>query len=146
MSNSILTKQWRISKLVSRQNYRYSMHPAKIKLDFRLATLKIRKCNATKNSKSSSKYQPKTQSKKITQLIYSQYSMITNLLYKIYRKKTKYREMEIRNEQPSWISTSHKQLRNSPKKKNKIPSKFHSLSQAKTSEFPPTAKYHFVVN
>ena len=26
------------------------MHPAKIEIDFMLATLKIRKCNATKNS------------------------------------------------------------------------------------------------
>ena len=34
-----------------------------------------------------------------------------------------------------------------PKRKNnKIPPKSHSLSQAKTSELPPTAKYHFVVN
>ena len=31
-------------------------------------------------------------------------------------------------------------------KNNKIPPKSHSLSQAKTSELPPTAKYHFVVN
>ena len=54
--------------------------------------------------------------------------------------------MEIRNEQPSWISTSHKQLSNSPKKKMKIPPKSHSLSQAKTSELSPSAKYHFVVN
>ena len=34
-----------------------------------------------------------------------------------------------------------------PKKKNdKIPPKSLSLSQAKTGELPPTAKYHFVVN
>ena len=50
MINSIFTKQWRIAKLVSRQNYRYPVHPAKIEIDFRLVTLKIRKYNATKNS------------------------------------------------------------------------------------------------
>ena len=33
-----------------------------------------------------------------------------------------------------------------PKEKNEIPKKSQSLSQAKTSELPPTAKYHFVVN
>ena len=97
-------------------------------------------------AKSSSKYPPKTQWKKITQLIYSQYWMIKNYCIK-FTEKPKCIEMEIRNEQPTWISTSHKQLRNSPRKKNnKIPPKSHSLSQAKTSELPPTAKYHFVVN
>ena len=145
MNNSISTKQWRIAKLDSRQNYRYSVHPAKIEIDFRLVTLKIRKCNATKNSQVVIKVstQNTMKAKYPTDLL-----PIFNdnkLLYKIYRK-SKYREMEIRNEQPTWISTSHKQLRNSPKKKNKIPPKSHSLSQAKTGDLPPTAKYHFVVN
>ena len=67
-------------------------------------------------AKSSSKYAPKTQWKQNTQLIYSQYSMITNYCIK-FTEKPKYREMEIRNEQPTWISTSHKKLRNSQRKK-----------------------------
>ena len=71
-------------------------------------------------AKSSSKYPPKTQWKQITQLIYSQYSMITKYCIK-FTEKPKNREMEIRKEQPTWISTSHKQLRNSPKKKMKYP-------------------------
>ena len=52
--------------------------------------------------------------------------------------------MEIENEQPIWISTYQKQLRNFPKWKNTP--KSHSLSQAKTNELPPTAEYHFIVN
>ena len=51
--------------------------------------------------------------------------------------------MEIRNEQPTWISTYHKQLRNFPKENTP---KSPSLSQAKASELPPTAEKYFVVN
>ena len=53
--------------------------------------------------------------------------------------------MEIRNEQSIWISTYHKQLRIFPKEKKDIP-KSHSHSQAKASELPPWAEYHFAVN
>ena len=48
--------------------------------------------------------------------------------------------MEMRNEQPMWISTYHKQLRYFPKEK-KYPT-ISLLSQAKTSELPPTAEYY----
>ena len=40
---------------------------------------------------------------------------------------------------------NHKQLRNFPKEKKNTP-KSHSRSQAKTSELPPSAEYHLVVN
>ena len=46
------------------------MHPAKIEIDFRLVTLKIHKCNATKNNQVVIKVS--TQRNKITKLIYSQ--------------------------------------------------------------------------
>ena len=117
--------------MVSRQNYRYSVHPAKIEIDFRLVTLKIRKYNATKNSQVVIKVSTQNTMKENNSIVLLTILNDKNYCIK-FTEKPKCIEMEIRNEQPTWISTSHKQLRNSPRKKNnKIPPKSHSLSQAK---------------
>ena len=54
------------------------MHPAKIEIDFRLVTLKIRKCNATKNSQVVIKVSTQNTKKAKYPIDYSRYSMITN--------------------------------------------------------------------
>ena len=62
------------------------MHPAKIEIDFRLVTLKIRKCNATKNSLVVIKVFTKNRMKENNPIDLLPIFNDNKLLYKFYRK------------------------------------------------------------